>query len=67
MAQTKKVARKPSAASHGTQATSIADDRQQMVAKAAYFRAERAGFRGDPVEHWLAAEQEIDARMPRRH
>jgi hypothetical protein len=34
--------------------------RRQMIAEAAYFRAERRGFRGgDPVADWLEAEQEI--------
>lgn len=36
--------------------------RCQMVADAAYFRAEQRGFMGgDPFEDWLAAEREIDA------
>lgn len=36
-------------------------DRQERIAVAAYFRAERRGFaNGDPVEDWLAAEAEID-------
>lgn len=36
-------------------------ERSQMIAVAAYFRAERRGFNGgDPVEDWLAAEAEID-------
>ena len=35
-------------------------DRYQMVATAAYFRAEHRGFvGGDPVQDWLAAESEI--------
>jgi len=38
-----------------------AQDRQQMIATAAYFRAERRGFDGaDPVVDWLAAEAEVD-------
>ncbi|HKJ77153.1 MAG TPA: DUF2934 domain-containing protein [Gammaproteobacteria bacterium] len=35
------------------------EERQRRVAEAAYLRAERHGFQGDPVEHWLAAEAEI--------
>lgn len=38
------------------------EQRQQMVAEAAYLRAERHGFEGDPTEHWLAAESEIKGR-----
>jgi len=37
--------------------------RRQMVAEAAYFRAERRGFSGDPTADWLAAEAEVDARL----
>jgi hypothetical protein len=39
-------------------------DREEMIAVAAYFRAERRGFNyGDPVEDWLAAEAEVDAML----
>lgn len=38
--------------------------RQQMIALAAYFRAEQRGFApGDPVADWLDAEREIDERL----
>lgn len=38
--------------------------RRQMIADAAYFRAERRGFDGgDPFVDWLEAEHEIDARL----
>jgi hypothetical protein len=38
--------------------------REQMIAEAAYFRAERRGFNGgDPVRDWCEAEAEIDARL----
>ncbi|MBI5039829.1 MAG: DUF2934 domain-containing protein [Gammaproteobacteria bacterium] len=37
------------------------EHRQEMVAEAAYLRAEQRGFGpGDPVEDWLAAEREVD-------
>jgi DUF2934 family protein len=37
--------------------------RQQRIALAAYYRAQRRGFEaGGELEDWLAAEQEIDAR-----
>jgi len=43
-----------------------AADRHQMIAVAAYFRAEERGFDGgDGLEDWFAAEAEIDA-MPYR-
>jgi predicted nucleic acid-binding Zn-ribbon protein len=38
--------------------------RQQMIAEAAYFRAERRGFKGgDAVRDWCEAEAEIDAQL----
>jgi hypothetical protein len=39
------------------------DERRRRIAHAAYGRAERAGFVGDPVEDWLAAEREVDASL----
>lgn len=40
--------------------------RQQMIAEAAYFRAERRGFRGgDAMDDWREAEAEVDARLRR--
>ncbi|HEY7671653.1 MAG TPA: DUF2934 domain-containing protein [Gammaproteobacteria bacterium] len=39
-------------------------EREQRIAEAAYFRAERRGFiGGDPVADWIDAEQEIDAEL----
>jgi predicted nucleic acid-binding Zn-ribbon protein len=38
--------------------------RRQMVAEAAYFRAERRGFDGDGLlADWLEAEAEVEARL----
>jgi hypothetical protein len=38
------------------------DWHRQMVEEAAYYRAERRGFKGgDPLSDWLAAEAEVDA------
>jgi outer membrane murein-binding lipoprotein Lpp len=39
------------------------EQRRQMVAEAAYFRAEKRGFGVDPVADWIEAEIEIDARV----
>jgi hypothetical protein len=40
------------------------DQRRQMIAEAAYFRAERRGFiGGDPVTDWFEAEIEVDERL----
>ena len=43
-------------------------DRRSMIAKAAYFLAERRHFQpGHEVEDWLAAEAEVDRRLEREH
>ena len=43
-----------------------ADRRLMMIAEAAYYRAERRGFRnGDAVSDWLEAEAEIDRLLNR--
>src|SRR3569832_2494927 len=41
-----------------------AEEREKMIAQAAYLRAEQRGFMGgDPVADWLEAEAEIDSRL----
>jgi Rieske Fe-S protein len=35
------------------------EERYRMVEVAAYFLAERNGFKGSPVEYWTAAEAQI--------
>lgn len=41
-----------------------AEERQQMIAVAAYFRAQGRNFEpGQEVEDWLAAEAEIDEKL----
>jgi hypothetical protein len=42
------------------------DERRRMIADAAYRRAERAGFAGDPLADWLTAEREIDGMLHAR-
>jgi chromosome segregation ATPase len=40
--------------------------RRQLIAEAAYYRAEKRGFDGgDPAADWTEAEKEIDARLQR--
>lgn len=42
-----------------------ADERQKMIAEAAYFRALERGFSGgDPLDDWLMAEREINHLLP---
>lgn len=39
-------------------------ERRDLIAREAYFRAEQRGFRGgDPVTDWLAAEAAVDAQL----
>ena len=38
--------------------------RREMIAEAAYYRAQKRGFEGgDPVADWVAAEAEVDALL----
>ena len=41
------------------------DERRQMIAEAAYYRAEHRGFSNEdsPEHDWLLAEQEINAQL----
>lgn len=40
--------------------------RRRMIAEAAYFRAEKRNFKGDPVTDWIEAETEIDSSLGNR-
>ena len=43
-----------------------AEERVRLISEAAYFRAEKRGFRdGDPERDWLEAEAEVDALLLR--
>ena len=43
---------------------SSSPDLQQLIAEAAYYRAERRGFApGQEIEDWLAAEKEVMERV----
>ena len=48
-----------------------ADDvcpREQMIAEAAYYRAERRGFAaGNEMSDWLQAEADVEAMLATRH
>ena len=52
----------PPAMPQGTSdASAAAEKREQMIAVAAYFRAERRGFcPGFELDDWLAAEADVD-------
>jgi hypothetical protein len=62
-AGTKKKAVKQKAMSKGSPTEVSSEARWQMIAEAAYHKAEKRGFMGDPVDDWLAAEAEIDAAL----
>ena len=40
-----------------------ADERQRLIAEAAYLRGEAQGFLSDERQDWLLAEAEVDARL----
>jgi hypothetical protein len=50
----------PRKTSGDTGAKVLPEQRLAMIREAAYYRALSSGFDGDPVEHWLAAERQID-------
>jgi hypothetical protein len=54
------------AASAVPRTTVSPEQRRRMIAEAAYYRAQRRGFRGDPVRDWAEAEAEIDAQLLNR-
>lgn len=58
-------AKAPGAAIAGSTTSDITpEQREQMIAEAAYFRYERRGFQGgDPQRDWLEAEVEIDQML----
>jgi hypothetical protein len=41
--------------------------RRQLIAEAAYLRAEACGFFSDEREDWLLAEAEVDERLAKAH
>ena len=44
--------------------TVTAEERQNMIREAAYYRAEQRGFQGGSAEEdWLLAEQEVDRAL----
>ncbi len=62
----KAAGQKRSAAEKGTRKAAqriLASERHQMIAKAAYLRAEAQGFTSDQREDWLVAEADVDARL----
>ena len=60
----KKAATQALATMEGKGASVTPEQRQRMIAEAAYYRSQQRGFqRGDPQQDWLAAEAEIDQML----
>ena len=38
------------------------EERYRLIQESAYYMAEKAGFNGNSVDYWLAAEQEINTQ-----
>lgn len=68
-AHTGQAQRPPLAGTGQPQGPALAEeDRQRMIAEAAYYLAERRGFAGgNPTEDWLQAEQAVDRMLGRVH
>lgn len=49
------------------QRTINADELRVWIEVAAYYRAERRGFQGDPSEDWIAAEQDLRQQFTEQH
>jgi hypothetical protein len=63
-AAAKKPATSAKRASAGATKTSFTpQERYRMIAEAAYYRAERHSFMGDPVQDWIEAEREINTML----
>lgn len=62
----KPITKKSASPQVDTQSAVTSEERQKMIAEAAYLRAEKRGFvGGDPAEDWLIAEAEIDKILSR--
>jgi hypothetical protein len=63
----KKAAKKTARRPQGSRKKAVkvsAESRDEMIAKAAYYRAEKRNFQnGDPVADWLSCAKEIDALL----
>jgi Zinc-ribbon containing domain/Protein of unknown function (DUF2934) len=63
MAKPRSAAQSPQVSKRGQLVS--AQERQRLIAEAAYYRAVNRGFDGgDPVDDWLAAEREINRLLP---
>lgn len=59
----KVVAKKKTATKKAVKKSVGAEQRYKMIEDAAYYLAEKSGFSGNTVEHWVRAEKQIDAQL----
>ncbi|MBI1425597.1 MAG: DUF2934 domain-containing protein [Gammaproteobacteria bacterium] len=59
---------KKAAAEHESSQSIAPEERQRLIAEAAYLIAEQRGFEGEKaLDDWLQAEAEVDAQYAARH
>ena len=65
--ETKKVSEKKATSKNSTKARSIgAEERYKMIEIAAYYIAEKNGFKGSSIDYWIAAEAEITDKIGKK-
>ena len=62
-AKKKAVAKKKVPAKKRAKKALSAEQRYKMVEDAAYYLAEKAGFTGNTLDHWIKAEKQIEAKL----
>lgn len=62
-----KVTSKPVTASPVAAKVISQSEWRSLVEQAAYYRAEKAGFSGNPEDHWDSAEKEVRQRLTREN
>ncbi len=63
------VEKKPAAKKTSTKKTVTANspfERYKMIEVAAYYMAEKDGFKGSAADYWTAAEKEIDKKLGKK-
>lgn len=59
----KKAPAKKASAKKRAKKTVSAEKRYKMIQDAAYYLAEKSGFSGNTLDHWVQAEKQIDAQL----
>jgi hypothetical protein len=61
----RRTAKRPVVTAAPMNGTSVSpEERHQMIAEAAYYRAEQRGFLGgDPLQDWIEAEAEVASKL----